>query len=603
MPFVTEAFLALISSSMNLPAHFSVDPRVATILGENYSSSERALRELIDNAWDAEAKAVRITLPAAMTEDPIVIADDGNGMKELELRQEYLNIASPRTTCKGDRTPNLNRVVKGRRGVGKFSGLILANEMQVVTHASGVQTTILISKSALMTAGKDIEQVPLPIDVTSCPKECRGTTVTLRHLNPRLNFPQPDKLREILAYDYGRESGIELFINGEKIARHDIQGETFTKHYVLPNGTKATATFTISEKPVAGRNAGLILRAGEKAIGKPHHWGLEKEEQLTDRLRNRVVGEVRIEAEAIELTAAGGDVIESDKGFEFLAKAIQEDVKASLTQVHTNEVNLAKGRWTQLMKRRLESVPEHRRDIVEERLEKLISRSNQEGEKEERITVLINLALDALEMDEYWTVCREVEAAEKADVFIFAKALDKFGLTDLAFIGQQAERRRTYLDSLYKLANDATTSEGQMHTALQHSLWIFGNEYSLMASNRQLQTIVKEFTDKLYKGKDATDRPDLLLAANAENRHLLVEFKHPSITVGRAAEHQAVIYADTLTGQLGIDFDILIVGGQVDPKLQSDYSGKRTKFLAYRAVIAIARTQIEWLLRQLNEKP
>lgn len=36
---------------MSNPAHFSVDPRVATILGENYSSSERALRELVDNAW------------------------------------------------------------------------------------------------------------------------------------------------------------------------------------------------------------------------------------------------------------------------------------------------------------------------------------------------------------------------------------------------------------------------------------------------------------------------------------------------------------------------------------------------------------------------
>ena len=47
------------------PAHFSVDPRLASILGEKYSSSERALRELIDNAWDAEAKTVRITLPAA----------------------------------------------------------------------------------------------------------------------------------------------------------------------------------------------------------------------------------------------------------------------------------------------------------------------------------------------------------------------------------------------------------------------------------------------------------------------------------------------------------------------------------------------------------
>jgi hypothetical protein len=315
------------------------------------------------------------------------------------------------------------------------------------------------------------------------------------------------------------------------------------------------------------------------------------------------VGEVKIDSEAIELTAAGSDVIESDKGFEYLTKAIQEDVKASLTQVHTNEVNLAKGRWTQLMKRRLESVPEHRRGIVEERLEKLISRSYQEGEKEERITVLINLVLDAMEMDEYWTVCREVEAAEKADVFIFAQALDKFGLTDLAFIGQQAERRRLFIDNLDKLAADSSTSEAQMHTALQHNLWIFGNEYSLMASNRQLQTIVKDFTDKIYKAKDATDRPDLLLAANVENRHLLVEFKRPSISVGRDAESQAMKYADTLSGTLGISLDILIVGGQVDPKLQSDYSGKRTKFLSYRAVIATARTQLEWLLTQLNDKP
>jgi hypothetical protein len=49
---------------MTKPAHFSVDPRVATILGENYSSSERALRELVDTAWDAEARSVRISLPA-----------------------------------------------------------------------------------------------------------------------------------------------------------------------------------------------------------------------------------------------------------------------------------------------------------------------------------------------------------------------------------------------------------------------------------------------------------------------------------------------------------------------------------------------------------
>lgn len=46
-----------------------------------------------------------------------------------------------------------------------------------------------------------------------------------------------------------------------------------------------------------------------------------------------------------------------------------------------------------------------------------------------------------------------------------------------------------------------------------------------------------------------------------------------------------------------------IVGGHHDDQNQRSHSGKRAKFVSYRAVIANARTQLEWLLRQLNEKP
>ena len=120
---------------MSATANFKVDPRLASILGESYRSSEYALKELIDNAWDAEAAEVRITVPTILSEDPIIIEDDGSGMKPAEVRDEYLNIANPRWTRKGDRTPNKNRLVKGRRGVGKFAGLILASRMELETTA------------------------------------------------------------------------------------------------------------------------------------------------------------------------------------------------------------------------------------------------------------------------------------------------------------------------------------------------------------------------------------------------------------------------------------------------------------------------------------
>lgn len=50
---------------------FQVDSRLATLLSQEYSSSERALKELVDNAWDADAQQVTIVLPKPMSGDPI----------------------------------------------------------------------------------------------------------------------------------------------------------------------------------------------------------------------------------------------------------------------------------------------------------------------------------------------------------------------------------------------------------------------------------------------------------------------------------------------------------------------------------------------------
>lgn len=99
------------------------------------------------------------------------------------------------------------------------------------------------------------------------------------------------------------------------------------------------------------------------------------------------------------------------------------------------------------------------------------------------------------------------------------------------------------------------------------------------------------------------NRPDLFLAGNILKQHLLVEFKRPSDAVGRDAEAQAKKYADTLTGRLGMSLQILIVGGELDPKLQDEYTGKKTSCAAYRTVIATARRQLDWLIEQLNRPP
>jgi len=48
---------------MNNTTSFGVDARLVKLLSDNYRNTELALKELIDNAWDADADEVTVTLP------------------------------------------------------------------------------------------------------------------------------------------------------------------------------------------------------------------------------------------------------------------------------------------------------------------------------------------------------------------------------------------------------------------------------------------------------------------------------------------------------------------------------------------------------------
>lgn len=583
-------------------ANFKVDSRLSSILGNGYTSCERALRELVDNAWDAEATHVRISLPGILTKDPVVVEDDGHGMKEKELRYEYLNIANPRLSRKGERTPNLNRLVKGRRGIGKFAGLVLADIMEIVTSADGIETSLVVDRRHLQKGDVDIETIPLSIATKTCAMNKHGTTVILRELNPRLSYPSEEALLETLSYDYGKETSIEITINGNRVNNYNVQGKTFSQKIDIGNNRFAEVKYTIADKPLPQRKAGLILREGNKAIGRPNFFGLETDELISARLRNRIVGEVVVPHGSLELTASGADVLEGDKVLKAVSDAICPEVSRNLQQTHAREFNLAKARWQREINDRLALMPESRRAIVKERVERLVSRSYQEGEKQERITALVNLVMDALEMDEYWTVCHTIEDSDKSDVFSFAKALHDFGLADLAFVATQARRRLTFLHGLAVMALNKDTLESQMHNALADNLWVFGPQYSVMASNITLKRIVEEYIGEKYCGKDAKDRPDLLLSASADGSRLLIEFKRPSITVGWDAEAQAKKYADTLGAKLDIVPTIFIVGGEVDPKMREEYKNPKIKFFSYNGLIAQAETELNWLIRELQDR-
>ncbi len=151
-----------------------------------------------------------------MSGQPIIIEDDGSGMTQEEISRHYLLIANDRRARSGERTAIKNRKVKGKKGIGKFSGLMAASVMQLETWARGSYCTFTLKIEDLNKVD-DIEQLQLPIKIQDFDSLLSGTRITLTNLHQDLIFPSPNKLRQVLLQEYGREEGFAIFVDGKPL--------------------------------------------------------------------------------------------------------------------------------------------------------------------------------------------------------------------------------------------------------------------------------------------------------------------------------------------------------------------------------------------------
>lgn len=582
---------------MSKKANFQVHPKLAELLGETYRSTEDAIKELVDNAFDADASNIRIELPDPLEPDPIIkIIDDGTGMKELEVRSEYLKIASSRYSRKGSHTASKKRKVKGRKGIGKFSGLMVADVMEVITCAGAKKTTLVIAKSQLAEGKYDLEKIDLPINVIACSKEEHGTTIVLKGLNQNFVFPNPDKLKQLLVWDYGRVDDLSIKVNNELITIEDYQGKSFKKELFLNDGKKATLTYTISDKTV--KQSGIAIRVGGKIIGKPLNF-LKEDEIIPDKLKSRVVGELSCDDLEDFVTADHGAIIDNSKLFQDVKTKVVGDLDRELNSVFKTDMHLARQRYKQKIDRELQKLPEYKRSFAEKSIQKILEKFY--GESEEKVGTIISVMISALEKDHYWNIIQDIERSREKDVQAFADALCEFGMLEMSLIAQQVINRLKFLDQLDILQSNPNTTEDIMHKALSHNLWILGTKYTLVLTNSTLSTACQSLKGKKYEGDDGAKRPDLFLGQRPMEGYLLIEFKRPSFTIGRDTESQALKYRDSLNSIINNEqIEIVLIGGKVDSKISSHNQRGDVKFLTYTEVISTARNQLKWLLEELK---
>ena len=573
---------------------FQVDSRIATLLSQEYSSSERALKELVDNAWDADAERVVIVLPKPLSGESIVIKDNGTGMTEEELRRHYLSIAADRRSRRGERTSGKKRLVKGRKGIGKFAGLMAAAVMTLETHARGRLCRISLRLDDLSQV-EDIEQLNISLQSEPCGPELHGTTITLSDLHQGLAYPDANRLRQILLQDYGRQDDFAITIDGKRLDVDDVSGSYSEQEQELPSAGKVKLRFSISDGKSGLRQPGITLRVDGKAVGRPGFFGLDQRDDFPSKLLRKLYGEIEADGLRDHITAGWDAAVENSELLREVEGYVQPILREAYEQQYRREIQLAQARLQRAILTRLSALPEHKRAFADRAIKKILDKYY--GEPESKVEPVVNVLLEAMERSDYRILLEHIAEATPGDVAGVSERLDEFGLAEMAFLVQQATARQVFLDQLEALARDAATTEAVVHKALERNLWVFGPEYSLFSSNSTLRRQVEDVLGKTYTGDKADRRPDLLLNENLSGQYLLIEFKRPSHALNHDDYLQAIGYRHELTKYLGSPIQVLLVGGSRSSDFPKDNREPHVEARIFGQIISTARRQIEWLLR------
>jgi hypothetical protein len=185
-----------------------VDKSHLVTIGERlYAESVELIRELVNNAYDADATEVHVLI----TDEEVRVEDNGLGM-DLDGLREYFTIGTPDKRLH-PKSPRFGRPRIGQFGIGKFATLSACERFMVFTQRGPFGAEVVFDKQAWESAG-DRWDLPMRL-VTPDLARGDGTTVTLSRLRRR--FDQMEVERRIIESVPLGAPDFAVFLNGRRM--------------------------------------------------------------------------------------------------------------------------------------------------------------------------------------------------------------------------------------------------------------------------------------------------------------------------------------------------------------------------------------------------
>lgn len=256
----------------------TVDKSHLITIGERlYSESIELIRELVNNAYDADATEVDVK----MTDELIEVRDNGTGMDREGLRQ-YFNIGSPEKVLKA-KSPQFHRDRIGQFGIGKFASLSACECFEVYTQKGNFAAKVTFDKREWEKEGN---QWSLPLQILPPDQERGdGTTVTLLRLTRE--FKPEEVIRKIVEGTPLKATHFAVRLNGERITPRSLSGHRIPFLEGSEFGPVHGEIIILPSSTASPVELGIEVKVKQITV-KRELFGLEQWGKVVSRIRGEV---------------------------------------------------------------------------------------------------------------------------------------------------------------------------------------------------------------------------------------------------------------------------------------------------------------------------
>lgn len=298
----------------------TIDKSHIITIGERlYAESIEFVRELVNNAYDADATLIEIVV----TEDTIEIRDNGSGM-DIEGLKQYFNIGSQQKLY-SPKSPIYNRDRIGQFGIGKFASLSACKRFEVITKRDDFIGRVIFDKEEWEKTG-DIWRLPLEILPSDFRKQ-NGTTVILMGLDKK--FDPKDIEAKIVEGTPIKAPHFRVRINNHTVTPRSLSGHRIPFLEGTSFGVISGEIIIIPETASTPSDLGIEVKVKQVTVRR-ELFGMETWGKAMARVR----GEVN--ADFLPITSDRTGFIKDSAEYQEFFKVMERvmiDVKTSLQKL------------------------------------------------------------------------------------------------------------------------------------------------------------------------------------------------------------------------------------------------------------------------------